>query len=520
MWSLFSSPWVTFRRAEEALTAGRPEEARQLLEPLAEQGYRKAVKLMRAVVLGYLDRAERCLRADDVDCAWADLQAAESLVRAGEEPRTASLRKLLTKDGLNEAAAALEAANPLHAMRTLGVLHDRGVSTPWYRQLHQVSTAWLAAAELADKGKFAEASAALAAVVSRLESVSGRGLRRYEKELTVRHAKYLVCLPTLTAAAQDLDWKAVVESADEVLSVAPNDPRVRELRSQAWGALVPDSREVPALRRASSHGDASVPLVIGGAVGAAAAAGAMRSFHVRPTLDYQADDTPKTDEATGGTSAEFLLPDAAPMPTQFLLWVDGVGGYLVCLNSDITIGQATAEAPTDIRLFAPIASLHAEIRRDDAGHYVLQPTRDTLLNDEPATKAVLKCGDRIALGSACRLLFRKPSPLSGTARLDVVSGHRQPWAVNGILLMDRTLILGTGDDAHIALPPIATEDADADAPEVRILLHGTETGLAMKCLGKFKVDNRPHADKAPLPLPAGIVTPHYAFSVEPIGPRL
>jgi len=520
MWSLFSSPWVTFRRAAEALKAGRPEDARQLIEPLAEQGYRKAVKMMREVVRGYLDRAERCLRADDIDCAWADLLAAESLAPAGDEPRTASLRKLLTKDGLNEVAAALEAANPRHAMRTLGVLHDRGVGTPWYRQLHQVSVAWLAAAELADKGKFDEALAALTAVVSRLESVRGRGLRRYEQELTVRRSRYAALLPTLMSAAQRQDWKVVVEQADEVLAAAPNDPRIRELRSQAWGELVPGLREQSALRRPSSHGDHLVPLIVGGAVGGAAALGAIQSFHVRPTLDYQQNETPKESCAVNGHgSAEFTLPETAPMPTQFLLWVDGVGGYLVCLNAKVTIGQATAETPTDIRLFAPIASLHAEIHRDEAGHYVLQPSRDTYLNDEPATKAVLKCGDRIALGSACRLVFRKPSALSSTAQLDVVSGHRQPWAVNGILLMDRTLILGTGGDAHVALPPFALED-DEDYEDVRILLHGTETGLALKCPGRFKVDNRPHEDKAPLPLPAGIVTPHYAFSVEPIGPRL
>ena len=65
-------------------------------------------------------------------------------------------------------------------------------------------------------------------------------------------------------------------------------------------------------------------------------------------------------------------PGAAPVVQQegekprqrFLLWIDGVGGYLVCLDHRITFGQANPEAPVDVPLFADVSRLHATLTRD------------------------------------------------------------------------------------------------------------------------------------------------------------
>src|SRR5213078_2141129 len=56
-----------------------------------------------------------------------------------------------------------------------------------------------------------------------------------------------------------------------------------------------------------------------------------------------------------------VVPVAAPLPKRFFLWVDGVGGYLVCLSPRVTFGQATAEGPIDVPLFADVSRLHAEV---------------------------------------------------------------------------------------------------------------------------------------------------------------
>ncbi|MBX9580829.1 MAG: hypothetical protein K2X87_11025, partial [Gemmataceae bacterium] len=107
------SPWLTLRQVADAAAGGRPDDAHRLLAPLLGQGYRKAVRLAREVAKGYCGRAAKALDRDLPDAAWRDLLAAESL-NTGERC-VADLRQTLTKLGLAQARAALEAGDPAAA---------------------------------------------------------------------------------------------------------------------------------------------------------------------------------------------------------------------------------------------------------------------------------------------------------------------------------------------------------------------------------------------------------------------
>ena len=63
--------WIIRRRSREALENGRPDEAHPLLNQLIARGDRRALELREEVVRGYLERAERVLRRDDVESAWS-----------------------------------------------------------------------------------------------------------------------------------------------------------------------------------------------------------------------------------------------------------------------------------------------------------------------------------------------------------------------------------------------------------------------------------------------------------------
>ena len=67
---------------------------------------------------------------------------------------------------------------------------------------------------------------------------------------------------------------------------------------------------------------------------------------------------------------------------------------------------------------------------------------------------MLRDGDVIRLGSTVELEFRQPSPVSATARLAIVSRHRLPLAVDGVLLMAETCIVGGKGQAHIPAPAL------------------------------------------------------------------
>src|SRR5438552_777784 len=70
--TVMSDPaWIVKWRAREALKNGRPEEAHRLLDELLAAGNRRAFALRADVVQGYLDRAQKALRQEDVESAWA-----------------------------------------------------------------------------------------------------------------------------------------------------------------------------------------------------------------------------------------------------------------------------------------------------------------------------------------------------------------------------------------------------------------------------------------------------------------
>ncbi len=123
------------------------------------------------------------------------------------------------------------------------------------------------------------------------------------------------------------------------------------------------------------------------------------------------------------------------------MWIDGVGGYLVCLGSRLTFGQAILDAHVDVPLVADVSRLHASLTRDAEG-YVLEAVRPIQVNGQNLTRTLLQTGDRVTLGASCQFQFRLPVPISTTARLDLVSGHRLPLSVDAILLMADTLVLG------------------------------------------------------------------------------
>src|SRR5262249_13597601 len=143
-------------------------------------------------------------------------------------------------------------------------------------------------------------------------------------------------------------------------------------------------------------------------------------------------------ESHAASAVEVPVPPVPQPQPRFLLWIDGVGGFLVCLGTRVTIGQATPDAFVDIPLFADVSRHHATLTRESEG-YVIEAVRPMFVNSRALEKTLLRSGDRVTLGGSCQLQFRQPVPVSASARIDIASGHRLPLAVEGVLLMADTL---------------------------------------------------------------------------------
>lgn len=495
------SPWLTFRQVREALRAGQPDEARRLVEPLAAAGYRKAVRLTREVARSYLARADKHLRADHPDAAWRELLAAESLNTG--EGEAARLRTTLTRLGLAECRAALEVGHPVLALDAVARLRDYRSVSPELDPLATAASDWLTAAGQADRGDFLLAKVTATRVRDRLDPTTGAGVARFLADLEQRALRCREGVGRLHAAADARQWEDAIRWADEVVAVAPNHREARDLRAQAWDALRPDAAVevadfepvVPLAVASPGEEFASQRVMSAVRVSAPVLAPTRRAGGSLPSQTNHVQDTPD---------------DTRPLPKRFRLWVDGVGGYLVCLSPRVTFGQATSEGPVDVPLFADVSRLHAELTRDAEG-YVLESGREVQVNGRPVKRTALACGDRITLGSTCQFVFRKPVPISPTARLELVSGHRLPMAVDGVLLMAESLILGREGRVHVAMP---------DEVPGTVVLYRSKDGLGVRFDGPFTVDGRPCQGRSPLPLPAVVSAEAFSFAVEPVGPRL
>jgi hypothetical protein len=184
-----------------------------------------------------------------------------------------------------------------------------------------------------------------------------------------------------------------------------------------------------------------------------------------------------------------------------------VGGYLVCLDDRIVLGRAGPESPADVPLMGDISRNHATLVRSGEG-YMLQAHQPSFLNGKPvADQSVLRDGDVIRLGSTVELEFRQPSPVSATARLAIVSRHRLPIAVDGVLLMAETCIVGGSGQAHIPAP--ALKDP--------VVLYRQGNALWCRGPGSFDVDGRTCAARAPLTLQSSVLGDGFSFSLEPLG---
>ena len=189
----------------------------------------------------------------------------------------------------------------------------------------------------------------------------------------------------------------------------------------------------------------------------------------------------------------------------FMLWVDGVGGYWVCLGQEVTLGQPVIEKlGVDIPILGDLSRRHARIRRDGEG-YVIEAIGTVRVDGWPIHGAApLVDGSRIELGDRVRLGFRRPHPLSATARLDFESGHRTQPSTDGVLLMADNCVLGPANHSHVLCRRWPSD--------VVLFRRGEELGC--RAADTFLVDGRPYRQQGPVTWNSRVQGEGFSFSME------
>ena len=113
-------------------------------------------------------------------------------------------------------------------------------------------------------------------------------------------------------------------------------------------------------------------------------------------------------------------------------------------------------------------------------------------------------GRLIELGNGVRLRFRRPHPLSGTARLEFVSHHRTLPALDGVLLMADSCILGPGPQCHVVARDLTGE----------VVLFRKGAGLACRTAGPLRIDGAEHKGHGALRTQSRVEGNDFSFTLE------
>lgn len=192
---------------------------------------------------------------------------------------------------------------------------------------------------------------------------------------------------------------------------------------------------------------------------------------------------------------------------RFMIWIDGVGGYLTCLGNRVRIGQAIPGTRVEVPVIGDLSRHHATLQRQGEG-YVIEPHSATWVNSKPVHDAVnLSDGDEIRFGSSFTMRFRQPHALSNTARLDFLTHHRCQPSADAVLLMAGACVLGPASNSHVVC-----RGWDRELVIVR-------QGQSLVCQSSvpFEVDGAACERRSPLTLDSSIQGDDFCVSLERIG---
>ena len=200
-------------------------------------------------------------------------------------------------------------------------------------------------------------------------------------------------------------------------------------------------------------------------------------------------------------------PATSDVSPRFWLWIDGVGGYLVCEGDAVTLGQPVPGQSVDIPILGDVSRRHAIIRR--AGeNYIIEPLRALQVGGRTITSPVALGHDALLdLGGGVLMKFCRPHPYSMTARLDFVSPHRTHPSTDGIVLLADACVLGPAANSHVRCRTWAKE----------LILYRQQGGLYCRGPSELEVDGRTQRGRASLTRSSRVAGRDFSLSLEEFG---
>ncbi len=480
---------IQIQKARLALRNGNLDDAFTIVTRERLEDYRQSREILEALVDPLLVRARAHLEARRLEDALADVERAQRA--GGNRPEIAELREKVLAEYAQNAKLKQEVHQVLESARRriedgrLEECAERLAAVPeggaeqageLQRRLEQrARQAKEAAARIEESLSRADVENAMAAAESLkavaanesetralLDRVAGALEGAVVRAMTMGNLaearRLLDKARTLgLAAPQARQWQETLDTAEKTaLAVARGDWASALVQARRLERFLPDvwwvsqTNEQLMMAEEALRGLRAGPL--GDRFGNAAAPKV--PLHALSTCGVpeltSAPPPPAEWIARAGAAQAAPKAQAGPARGRYLLWVDGVGSYLVLSADCVTIGRAGSSNRPDIALSADIAGVHAQILRVDH-EYFLAPQAAVAVNGAPVSRHLLANGDELTLGARTKLAFKLPTALSSTAMLELPSGLQVARDVNKVILLDQHLVFGPRGNAHIAV---------------------------------------------------------------------
>ena len=141
-------------------------------------------------------------------------------------------------------------------------------------------------------------------------------------------------------------------------------------------------------------------------------------------------------------SANATSSKVPPPAPRWRLWIDGCGGFLLLSGNSWSVGGLTNETGADVCVRADWPRFAGTIERDGAD-YFWNGARSS------ASRELITSGQPLPVPGSAVATLEQPSPLCDSAVLRLDPPHRFDQHVDGVVLVNETLLVGPSPDCHI-----------------------------------------------------------------------
>ena len=194
---------------------------------------------------------------------------------------------------------------------------------------------------------------------------------------------------------------------------------------------------------------------------------------------------------------------------RFLLWADAIGGYLVCLDDEVTLGRAGPDGSADVPLLGDLSRRHASIPREGE-HYTMRAVHATFVNGraDRVVPAPRRRRDPPGLDRRAGVPPAEPGDLDGDP-----AGAEPPSAADG----GRRRGADGPELPARARPGNATSRPRSSSSRSSCSARPTPSGAGAPAASRSTASRR--LARAPLTMRSGVMGEGFSFSLEPFESR-